>query len=99
MSEPVRYTLKHPVTLIFRGPEGEREEQLTELTLNRLKGKALRGLPANEAEQALHLIGKSAGLTPMEVDLIDLEDIADLGEVIEGFMPPGLRIGTTSSAT
>ncbi len=99
MSAPVTFTLKHPITTTFRGPDGERQEQTIELTLRRLKGKDLRGAPDNEADQALHFIAKSSGLTPMQVDELDLEDIAELGEVMAGFTPPGHRIGPTSSET
>jgi len=99
MSAPVTYQLKHPITFTFRGPDGEREETTSELTLRRIKGKDLRGMPPGEVDQALHLIGKCTGLTPMQVDEIDAEDIAGLGEVIEGFMPPGLKAGPTSSET
>jgi hypothetical protein len=101
VSEPVRYELKHPLKFTFKGPDGEREETTAELSLRRIKGKDLRGLTADmsEPQQALHLIGRSSGLTAMQVDELDAEDIAALGEVIEGFMPPGLKTGPTPSGT
>lgn len=95
MSEPVTYQLKHPVTFKLKGPDGERDETLTELTLLRLKGKDMRGAPENEADLGLHLIQRSAGLTAMQVDELDLEDITELGELITGFTPPGAPIGKT----
>lgn len=99
MTDPTRYALKHPLVTKFRGPEGEREETLTELTLRRLKGKDLRHAPGNQNDMVLHMIARSTGLTAMQVDELDLEDIAGLGEVIEDFMPDGLAAGKTSSAT
>lgn len=95
VSEPIRYQLKHPLTLTLRGPEGERQETKTELTLRRLRGKDLRGMSpgTSDEEKGLLLIGRSTGLSALEVDELDLEDIAGLGEVVEGFIPDGLKTG------
>ena len=101
MSEPVRHTLKHPVTFTFKSGDAERQETTAELTLRRLKGKDLRSLDdcPGDVSMALAMIAKSTGLTAMQVDELDAEDIAELGEKIEGFLPPGLRTGKMSSGT
>ena len=99
MSSPIVYSLKHPLTFTLHGPDGARDETRSELVLRRLKAKDMRGMPTQASDAALHLIAKSSGLTAMQVDELDLEDVTALGEVIEGFMPPGLPIGATFSAT
>lgn len=101
MSAPVIYPLKHPLTTRFRGPEGDREETVTELTLRRLRGGDLRAgaTIANDELKGLFYIGKIAGLETHQVDGLDAADIAELGGILDGFLSDGPKTGPTSSET
>jgi hypothetical protein len=99
MSESIRYTLKHPITTRFRGPDGEREETVSEVLLRRVKGRDMRALSGitDQLAQGLTLMGKVTSLEPHQVDELDVEDVAALGEIIDGFLPASLRTGPTFS--
>lgn len=101
MSEVPRYQLKHPVDLTYRGPDGERTEMVREVELKRLKGKHLRALDTNPGLMGalFSLISAMTGLTVGQIEELDAEDVVALGEKVEGFMPPGLQTGQTSSGT
>ena len=94
-------TLKHPITTTFRSSAGEREETVTEVTVRRPKAKDLRVVDAatGEVAQAIALMAQLTTLTVAQIDDLDVEDFAALGKVIEGFMPPGLLTGKTSSGS
>jgi hypothetical protein len=96
------YQLAHPITRKLRVVGGaETEETITEVQVRRLNGGDMRWQEANAGKpgQSLGLIARVTGLPAATVDLIDAEDIAGIVEVIEGFLPPSLRSGETSSAT
>ncbi len=102
MSAIPAYTLKHPITVVFnKGKDDEREEQILEVTLRRLKGRDLRATDAcpGQASMVLLLISKATGLTQAQADDLDLEDVTALGDLVAGFMPPGLLTGKTPSET
>ena len=102
MSAPATHVLIHPVTVKFNaGRADEREEEIREVTLRRIKGKDLRLVDTTHGEIAtsLAMIARLSGLAIAQVDELDSADIAALGEIIEGFTPPGLKTGQTSSAT
>lgn len=101
MSAAAAIVLKHPITCTLKGPEGDREETISEVTLRRIKGKDLRVVDTVTGEVAatLALISKISGLPIAQVDQLDAEDIAVIGAMIEDFMPPGLLTGKTPSAT
>ena len=94
-----RHTLVHPLSVTFKGPDGEREETITEVIVRRPKGKDLRVADQypGEVAQSLALMARLTGLDPKQVDELDAEDIAAIGAIIESFTPPGLRTGKTSS--
>jgi hypothetical protein len=72
-------TLKHPFQF------GDRT--VAELTLQRLKGKHLRKLPARPAmDDLLGLASKSAGEAPAVLDEMDAEDVMAVTEVIGDFL-------------
>lgn len=101
MSEPIRRELKHPLTLTLRGPEGERQEILSEVTFRRIKAKDLRATDdfAGDVAKSIALLSKSTGLPVAQIDELDVEDFVALSEVLEDFLPPGLRTGPTPLAT
>lgn len=99
MSEPLIHPLKHPVTFTFNaGKDNERIEEIAEVAIRRPKGKDLRLADAQGGDMAnqLKLIAQLTGLTIVQVDELDGEDITDISKVIEGFIPPGPETGPTS---
>lgn len=104
MSAPASYLLKQPITVTFRGSDGEREETIaagTELKLRRIKGKDLRATDdaAGEVAKSLVLLSKVTDQPIHVIDAMDAEDIAGLGELLDDFLPASLRTGPSSSGT
>lgn len=98
MSEPIVYALKHPIDI--RNKEGEAIETITSLTLVRPKGRQLKAMDRAEGEvgKTIALVCAIAGLPPSAGDLLDGEDIADLGEILAGFFGGRRPTGGTFSA-
>lgn len=87
MSEPIKYTLKHPIEI--RSKEtGALLETITELTLHRPKGKVLKAIDkiTGEGSAALAIFAAIAGVPPSVMDEIDMEDLAELQEVGAPFL-------------
>lgn len=101
MSAPVIYQLKHPITTVNRGGGQEREEQITEFTLRRIKAKDLRVTDdhAGDVAKTLALLARITGQPVLVIDELDAEDLTALQDKVEGFLPPGLLTGKTPSGT
>lgn len=101
MSAPVIYQLKHPLTLTLRGPDGERQETRTELQLRRPRAKDMRVLDSASGDvgAAIAMTAQLSGLSILEADELDAEDLQSLQEIIDGFLGSGPKTGKTSSAT
>lgn len=99
MSDPIVYQLKHPIEL--RGKDGTALEKITSLSLNRPKGKHLKATDRvqGDAAKTLALIAACAEIPPSTADELDGEDVATLGEMVEGFLGARRATGATSSAT
>jgi hypothetical protein len=92
------YQLKHPIVLRTRVQGGEeRQEEITEVPIRRLKSKDLRMLDRTDGSiaKSLSLIGALTGLSGSAVDELDLEDIEGLGEIVGGFFPGRQETGET----
>lgn len=102
MSEPVVYTLKHPIEIKAKDSETV-IDTITEVKLHRPKGKHLRRLDKikGDAAQTFLLLGDLTGLSTTALDEIDGEDFVVLGEMIEGFFGKSSRpeTGATSTGT
>jgi hypothetical protein len=94
------YKLRDPITTRFRSPDGEREEILEEVTVRQPKARDLRAVDKHQGQvaQSLAMIAALTGLTNARVDELSVFDVGQLGEIVEGFMGPGLPTGATSSA-
>ena len=95
------HTLKHPVTLTLSGPEGERTETLTSLTMRtRIKGRDMRILDnfTGDVAKLMAMIARLSGLSAAHIDAMDSEDIEPLMAIVQGFTPPGPPTGDLSSA-
>ncbi len=99
MSDTIVYELKHPVEL--RGKDGALLEKITSLSLKRPKGKHLKATDRvqGEAAKTLALIAAVAEIPPSTADELDGEDVAALGEMVEGFLGARRATGATFSAT
>lgn len=75
------------VTVTLLTPIKVANEDVTSLTLRRLKGKEIRSMDKERGTAAvtLGLIGTLAGIPPSSVDQIDGEDFTELADVIAGF--------------
>lgn len=95
MSAPVIYKLKHPVEL--KGGDGVVLERITELSLNRLKGRDMKLIDGAKGQGAvmLLLLSRSAALPPSTVDELDAEDATDAGVIVMGFIGGALPTGAT----
>lgn len=104
--ERIRYTLKHPVTYQTSG-EGDSKvtHQITELMLApRVKGRHMKATdPARgPVEAKLLLISSLAGITRMEVDELDAEDIEAIDALYAADadpLVPGAGLSTDGQAT
>lgn len=93
--DPIVYTLKHPVEI--KNKEGAVLETISELRLNRIKGRQARSMKAeSKMGMMVELVGASAGLPPSTVDLIDFEDIVGAAEAAADFFGPSLPTGGKS---
>lgn len=105
MKPPLTYRLKHEIVLTTRSADdgSEKDEVLkpagTCVVLRRPKAKDLRVVDDCEGKpvaMALALIKKVSNLEEMEVENLDAEDMAGLGELVADFMPDGRKTGKTS---
>lgn len=102
MNNDNTYKLKYPIEL--RDKEtGEITETITTLTMvPRAKGKHLKAMDRAVGDNAktLALIGAVTNQPPPVIELMDAEDVIDLGEVVvERFFGGRRPIGVTSSET
>lgn len=95
------YKLKHPIKI--RDKSGEVKETITELTLvPRALGKHLKAMDRAEGEngKTIALICAVTDQSPSVGDLIDAEDVIDLGEIVVArFFGGRLPTGAMSSGT
>lgn len=104
MKPPLTYTLKQPITLVTRSVEDEEREEILKpagqtIPLRRPKAKDLRVVdqfPEQSVAITIALIGKVSSLDAQEVENLDAEDMAGLGELLAGFMPDGRKTGVTA---
>ena len=85
---PIVHTLKFPIKLA--GKDGAVVEEITELTLNRMRGGAARRVlnaqQKGAGDFAFVLICESAGIPPSTFEKLDAEDVFALTEVASGFL-------------
>jgi hypothetical protein len=98
VSESGKHTLRYPITQRFRDSGGEREEEITEITLRRMKAKDMRLADklGGEVSRSLEMIAALSGLPIRVVDELDAFDVEALGEIIAGFTDAGQKTGATS---
>ncbi|CAN5533470.1 hypothetical protein BH09PSE4_BH09PSE4_14600 [soil metagenome] len=91
------YQLKFPIS----SQVGDDEETITTVQVRRPVARDFRAIDAVKGEiaQSLTMIEQLTGLMRVQVDKLDGVDMAAIGEIIEGFMLPGLPTGEISSAT
>lgn len=94
-SGAVVYTLKHPLDLLDKG--GAVVECITELTLQRLKGRDIRLIDGAKGQGAvmLAMLARSANLPPGTVDELDGQDATDAGVIVMGFLEATPPTGAT----
>lgn len=91
------YTLQHEVKVL--NTAGQVVETITCLTLRRLTGRDMRAIANAQAKGAgeglAAMVCASAGIAPSTFDLLDAEDITQVGEVVAGFIGGALQTGKT----
>ena len=78
------YQLKRPVKTIFKGPSGDREEVLSEVSIRRPTAADLLiidQLQARPIALMLEMVIRLSGLSRKIVERIDAEDIDPLGKL------------------
>lgn len=98
----VTHTLLIPIVRRIRDAhQVVREEEVTEVTVSRPKGRHLKQASRfkNDEEADLSLIAPLTGLTEKDVDELDAVDLMAISAIIRGFVQPGRRSGATTSAT
>lgn len=64
------------------------QEEITEITLRRPKGKDLRKLPAAmDTGDILNLAAALSGHAPSVIDEMDAEDVVEVIEAVSDFLP------------
>lgn len=104
MKGPLTYTLRQPIVLETRGPDGELSEEVLKpagatIPLRRPKAKDLRVIDRYDGQpiaMTLALIERISPLDNIEIDNLDAEDLTELGESLAGFMPSGQKTGQTA---
>lgn len=97
----VKHVLFIPIVRRVRNAGQEvAEEEITEVTVTRPKGKHLKAAARfkTDEEQDMSLIGPLTGLTDKDVDELDAADLMAIGAIIRGFVQPGRKGGATTSA-
>jgi hypothetical protein len=95
----VTYSLLIPIVRRIRNVHQEvREEEVTEVVVQRPKGKHLKAAARfkNEDEADMSLVGPLTGLTDKDVDELDALDLLAIGHIIRGFVQPGRGTGATT---
>lgn len=87
--------LKHPLSITLKGADGsQRVEQTRELRLRRVTGADVRiiaNMGNKHGDITATLVDRLAGEAVF--DRLDAEDIVAISEVIQDFLPSGLKIG------
>jgi len=80
----ININLQYPITVAG--------EEVTELTLQRLKVKDIKAAKSKtDEETTIKLLAISAGLTPKEMDELDLLDFTTLSEALTDFLFPTVK--------
>lgn len=90
------YILQHPFTVSTRVQGGSAiDRQVDTVEIRRLNGGDMRWLEQNRVRPGatLELLQRLTGLQAVEVDRLDAEDIAEISEIVSGFLPPSLKAG------
>ncbi|WP_374410641.1 phage tail assembly protein [Novosphingobium colocasiae] len=98
------HSLKYPLVRETRDAEGnEREEELKpagfSVILRRPRGKDMRIMDRFEGQEiggSIALIARISNLTEEETELLDAEDLGELGNVLGGSAAAGRGIGLTA---
>jgi tail assembly chaperone E/41/14-like protein len=93
MSEPVTVKLQHPIRL------GE-SQVIEELIIRPLTGRDLRRLPqASNLDTTLALAGRLSGQPDAVIDRLTGEDLAEVLQAVDNFMPSGRPTGSAPSGS
>lgn len=99
MTDPIAYRLKNPITITSIEGKVLDELSVSEMTIRSdVRARDLQAMDdaTGEVGKTLALIAKLSGLTKRQVDELGVADFAAIGEIVAGFMPPGLLTGGTA---
>ncbi len=94
----ITLVLRRPVSVLRRSERGEKREEITELTFNRLNGADMRAVGAVSGVNAqIVLLAKSSRMREAVMgkvyDAMDAADIVDAGTCVERFFGSGPKTG------
>lgn len=91
---------KGPVTYKLRNPIAWGEETITELVIQRPKGKQMRSVPSDikaaNLDVWLSMASQLAAQPPSVIDELDAEDAMEVVAIVAGFIGSSPGIGKTS---
>lgn len=92
----VSFNLQYPVSYTTKAKGmAATINQIDHVTIRRVNGGDIHIVGTlKEAEVMRHLITRLTGLKVEDYDRLDAVDIATIGEVIAGFLPKSLQIGS-----
>jgi hypothetical protein len=96
---PNPYPLKYPISIRWKGPQGERLEEVTEIKLRRATGEELLLIDRFRQDPmrlVLEMIAALSGHPLKVIQRLDGEDIGPLGELAFSNAPSGPATGAIS---
>ena len=91
---------KGPKTIVLVEPVNFGSEEVTEVVLQRPKGKHLRKLPMDPGVgDFLDLAGNLCGRPRTFMDELDAEDVMKIAEAVADFLPGGTPTGSNGSGS
>lgn len=89
------HTLATPITRTFKGAEGERQEQVTEVRVRKpLAGDLVVMDGKGEIAGSQALLAVLTDLSLKDIQRLEVEDFMALSGILQGFLPAGLTTGT-----
>jgi hypothetical protein len=87
---------KGRVVLVLSEPITVGKRVVEELRFRTIKAKDLQGLPENNIDKTLVIVARLSGETSHVVGELSMVDLAEVSEIVAGFMPAGLTTGSTT---
>lgn len=88
-AEKITYRLQYPIQW--------GDDYVTELEFRRMRLKDMRKLPDDDMENLAELLSRLTGHPPSLIAEIDMTELDEIKEIIQGFLPKSQRTGKKQS--